>query len=320
MNRLALIKLTESGVTTHRAIQAVTRAGMGRRLNATKRRVLSILAVAFPTDPFDAPSEWQICEQLYPHIQAIESSEASFSTRELAGTYCRLLNSTASWLHAIGEYEAAQRLFEKIIGFGRTHGSEAESSSWLNNLALVLWEKGEGLAARKPARQSIRIGRRILGPGHPLVATRHNNLALIEEKLGHYRLAELHYSLALRIRDEVFGPSGDLTINTLSNYGDMLRSLGRHWEAELLLERAVKGADHDGANSLRIGQALNALSALFLDTDRPAEAVQMLDRAEELFAATYPPGHPALLRVRNRREQAKHKLKGSHPRTPPSSN
>lgn len=311
LRRLALIKLTPDAATVHRAIRAVLRAHTETRRGNTAHRLLQALSETFPAEPFELADTWAMCGSLWPHVLAVrELNRAYFSEASHRLRYCSLINSAGGWLHATGQYEAAASAFRETVNWAGPIAAihEVELSSWLNDFALLLWEVGDAKAARHPCRRSLRIGRRRLGAVHHLVATRHNNLALIEEQLGRFRFAELHYRLALQIRTELFGPQGSPTTNTLANFGGMLRLLGRFEEAETLLRRAQAAAETRPESPLRLVQTLTALAALLMDTHRVAQAVPLLVRAEALCASLYPATHPTLAKVRARLASARSDL------------
>lgn len=308
LRRFALIKLTPDAASVHRAIRTILRAETQAPRTETARHLLKASSATFPVEPFEHSDAWPACAALWSHIGALrELRDEAFTEEGDRVRYCALLNSVGGWLHATGQYEAADAIFHEVIDWAApiARHFEAEFSSWQNDLALLLWERGDPVGAQGRCRRSLRIGRRRLGATHHLVATRHNNLALIEEKLGRFRFAELHYRLALALRIGLLGPDASLTANTLANYGDMLRLVGRFDEAEALLLRARDAAEGHPEAPIRLGQALNALAALFMDTCRTKQAVSLLDRAESLFASVYPENHPALAKVRARLTAAK---------------
>lgn len=303
LRRLALIKLSPETLTIHRAIRAVLRTGLEPRRISSARKLLRAVSKTFPAEPFEIAETWHLCASLWPHVLMLREHQlAAFRRRSERLRYCALLNSAGGWLHATGQYDAAQSTFREVIAWAEpletTH--EVQISSWLNDLAVLLWECGDNGAARSPCRRSLRMGRRRLGESHHLVGTRHNNLALIEEGLERFRFAELHYRVALQIREDRFGPDGWPVINTLANFGDMLRRLKRFEEAEDILSRAKAAAENRSGSPIRLGQVLTALAVLFLDTSRAKQAVPLLLRAEAVFASIYPEAHPSLSKVRTR--------------------
>lgn len=307
LRRLALVKLTADTATIHRADRAVVRATSQTRRHASPRELLLALSKVFPKEPFERSDTWPVCVSLWPHVSALRDLRACFNDGNDRLLYCRLLNSAGGWLHATGQFDEAQSLLWEAVEFGSSSAErhQIELSTWLNDLALLLWEIGRSELARSPGRQALRLGRRKLGPNHHIVATRHNNLALIEEALGHFKIAELHYQMARKIREKCFGPESVPVANTLANLGDMLRELGRFGEAETVLSHALAAAEKNPKAIVRLYQTLSAVAALFSATGRRPQAVLLLQRAEALCASVQRDGHPALEKVRNRLAMAK---------------
>ena len=67
------------------------------------------------------------------------------------------------------------------------------------------------------------IGEKTLGPEHPDLATRLNNLAILYNTQGKYEQVEPLYQRAIAIREKVFGPEHPFTIQVKENYAGFLR-------------------------------------------------------------------------------------------------
>ena len=76
----------------------------------------------------------------------------------------------------------------------------------LNNLALLLRNRGDLAAARPLDERALAIRERALGAEHPDIATSLNNLARLLWAQGDLAAARPLYERALAIREKVLGP------------------------------------------------------------------------------------------------------------------
>ena len=107
-------------------------------------------------------------------------------------------------------------------------------------------------------RQILAIEEKSLGPDHPEVAIRLNNLAGLLREQGQYAAAEPLYLRSLEMLEKALGPNHLFLAASLNNLAGLLRVQGQYAAAEPLHRRslAIKekalGPDHpDVANSLK---------------------------------------------------------------------
>ena len=127
----------------------------------------------------------------------------------------------------------------------------------MNNLAALLYSKGDYAGAEPLYRRALAIREKALGPEHPDTAQILNNLAELLHDKGDYAGAEPLYRRALAINEKALGPEHPETANSLNNLAALLHSKGDYAGAEPLYRRALAisekalGPEHpDTATSL----------------------------------------------------------------------
>ena len=159
----------------------------------------------------------------------------------------------------MGEYVKAEPLLQEALRIRqKVLGSEhSDTTTSLNDLALLYQAMGEYAKAEPLYQEALRIRQKVLGKVHPYTALSLNNLAWLYQAMGEYAKAEPFYQEALRIRQKVLGPEHPGTATSLNNLGDLYRVMGEYAKAEPLLQEAlrirqkVSGSEHpDTAASL----------------------------------------------------------------------
>ena len=102
-------------------------------------------------------------------------------------------------------------------------GEHLNTATPLNNLALLLQDRGELASARPLFVRALAIREKMLGPEHPQTAQSLNNLAPLLQDLAAER--SLH-ERALAIREKVLGPEHPETAQSLCNLAVLLVSRG----------------------------------------------------------------------------------------------
>ena len=83
-------------------------------------------------------------------------------------------------------------------------------------------------------KRSIAIGEKTLGPDHPDVAQRLNNLGALYQETGRYAEAEPLLKRSLAILEKTLPLDHPHRMSGLKSYGCLLDQLGRHAEAAAL--------------------------------------------------------------------------------------
>jgi serine/threonine-protein kinase len=154
----------------------------------------------------------------------------------LAGT----LGDLGTALGHAGEEAAADSLLRRAIALHREEPPGDALAAALNNLALVRAREGDAAGAEPLLRESIAIRERILGEGHPVVATVRNNLAAILERRGKLDEAEPLYRAALAEKRVALGDLHPSVARSLNNLGILVQKRGDLDEAGRLLTESLE--------------------------------------------------------------------------------
>ncbi len=176
------------------------------------------------------------------------------------------------------------------MAFGAGHPEVARS---VNNLANLLVESGDYVAARPLYERVLAIQERELGPDHLLVGKTLNNFANLICDMGDYAGSRPLYERALRIKEKALGPEDPQLISTLIGLGILLRLTGEYTEARRYSERAVQIAERKlRPGHPRRGSTLGTLASISYETGDFAEAKGLLERALALQERELEPDHP----------------------------
>jgi tetratricopeptide (TPR) repeat protein len=143
-------------------------------------------------------------------------------------------------------------------------------------------------------RRALVVNEKSLGPDHPTLASRLNNLANLLHDTNRLAEAERLYRRALKI-EESQGPDHPTLATRLNNLATLLNDTNRLTEAESLYRRALAiwevcyGPDHP---SVAIG--LNNVAQVLDGNNRCVEAEPLFRRALKIDEASYGPDHPAV--------------------------
>ena len=121
-------------------------------------------------------------------------------------------------------------------------------------------------------QRALAIGEKALGPEHPEVGTRLNNLAMLYRAQRRYAEAEPLQKRALAISEKALGPEHPAVGTSLNNLALLYKAQGRYAEAEPLQKRALAirekalGIDHPKTVAIRRDlQTLRQSTALTTD-------------------------------------------------------
>ncbi len=168
-----------------------------------------------------------------------------------------------------------------------------EGARLLNQAGYYLKQRARYTEAEPLYRLSLAIGEKALGPDHPNVAGRLNNLAGLFRVTNRLGEAEPLHRRALEIREKALGSDHPDVAQSLNNLAELLRVTNRPEEAEPLYRSALPiwekalGPDHP-----EVAAGLNNLAALLQATDRLDEAEPLYRRALEIDVRAHGPDHP----------------------------
>ena len=206
------------------------------------------------------------------------------------------VNSLAVLFKYNGRFDDAAAMYARALRAAEAAGANDESlATLLHNIGGLEHARGNYAAGEAPARRSVELRERALGPDHPHVAADLAALAAIVDGQGHHDEAEGMYERALGIFERTYGPDHyEIAVN-LNNLAGVRHAQGRTADAESLYRRALAikeallGNDHPD-----VALSLNNL-ALLLEGERAAEAGPLYQRALEIFVSRLDARHPKVI-------------------------
>lgn len=184
---------------------------------------------------------------------------------------------------------------EAVVDRAAAVGIDEPTGRLMAELGSLFDVRAQYGRAERLKRAALEIGERSLGPDHPEVATRLNNLASSLWRTNRPAEAEPMFRRALAITEAGLGPDHPDVANRLNNLAEVLRATNRLAEAEPMYRRALSideaslGPDHP-----EVATDLNNLAGLLLATDRLGEAEPMYRRVLTVFEASLGPDHPSV--------------------------
>ena len=207
------------------------------------------------------------------------------------------VNSLAVLFKYSGRFDEAAALYERALAAAERAGAGDESlATLLHNIGGLEHARGNYARAEPPARRSVELRERLLGPDHPSVAADLAALAAIVDGLGRHDEAEALYLRALDTFERVYGPDHyEIAVN-LNNLAGVRQAQGRVADAEALYRRALSiketllGHDHPD-----VALTLNNLALLLDAMGQRAEAEARYQRALQILSDRLDPRHPRIL-------------------------
>ncbi len=196
-------------------------------------------------------------ERVGQRLQAQESEDA------IKTCGCALsLAMDAVWLK-LGEKLATRLLKTREHILGPEH---PDTLSSLNNLGVLLSDKGDYDGAEACYRRALAGREKALGPEHPDTLSSIGNLGVLLWETGNYEGAEEYYRRALTGQNKVLGPDHPDTLSSLNNLGVLLKKKGDYEEAEayyrLVLDARENALGPEHPDTL---SSLNNLGVLLKD-------------------------------------------------------
>jgi serine/threonine-protein kinase len=266
------------GFTTTLAIESRRLAQQRDRASRERDRAARVSAFLIDlfkvSDPMRAPGTSATAREVLDAGAAKIANEL----QDEPETRAALLSTLGVVYRNLGAYDKAQPLLEQALAarrqlFGEEHLDVARS---LNELGVVLAQRGESAQAEKLFREALLVRQR-LAPSSPDVAESLNDLANIMDEKGDVDGAERMYREALAIR-RAGGKESAEVADVLGNLATLQYERSQYAEAEklfrevLALERRLVGADHPD-----IAVAMNNLAAV-LQVEGHFDAAEALDR------------------------------------------
>jgi tetratricopeptide (TPR) repeat protein len=158
-------------------------------------------------------------------------------------------------------------------------------------------------------QRALEIDQAALGPDHPNVAIRVNNLGGVLQALGDLEGAKDHYQRALEIDEADLGPDHPDVAIDVNNLGTVLQALGDLEGARARFQRALKideaalSPDHP-----KVAIRINNLGTVLEDLGDLQAAKEHHQRALKIDQAALGPDHPNVARDVNNLGGVLHKL------------
>jgi len=141
-----------------------------------------------------------------------------------------------------GELEAAEELYREAIRIVEaTTGDEAELTSLITHLGVVLGEQGDIAGTESMYREILEMRRRRFGDDHALVGETLSDLGAILGMQGKYDEAEPLLREALAVHRRNLEPGHPTVVEGLNNLAQLCRVTRRYDESELLFQEALDG-------------------------------------------------------------------------------
>ena len=180
-----------------------------------------------------------------------------------------------------------------VIAHADAAGIAEPTGRLMNELGVLLSAKALHAEAEPLKRRALAIDEMRLGPDHPGVATKLNNLARLLHDTNRLAEAEPLMRRALAIDEKSFGPDHPRVAIRLNNLAGLLQATSRLAEAEPLMRRALAIAEKSlGPDHPEVGTKLNNLATLLQDTNRLSEAEPLIRRGISIFEKSFGPEHP----------------------------
>ena len=178
---------------------------------------------------------------------------------------------------AIVHFEAA------ITGLVAAHGPHhPDIAIAQSNLGAALASTGDYVGAERTTRAALELQRAIHGEQHPMVAIALGNLGYLQLRAGQLETARGSLERALEIEGCEEPTASMRCVANLSNLAEVVASMEDGVKAEAYWARAIALAERRPETLARASSPLTALGRFYVEHDRAAEAVEVLERAASL--------------------------------------
>ncbi|MEP7343162.1 MAG: tetratricopeptide repeat protein [Acidobacteriota bacterium] len=206
------------------------------------------------------------------------------------------------WMSKVERDRWEDVLKELLAAAEAQHGTEnlselsaVEQADLLDRLGRLYLQRAEHTLARDCLTRALNISEEALGPDHPNIATRLNNLAYMLKDIGDLQNARILLERALKIAEEAFGPNHPNVASHLDNLALVLNHLGELQSARILSERALKIAEEAlGPNHPNVATSLNNLALVLKDSGDPQKAINIIERSLKIDEAAFGQNHPKI--------------------------
>ncbi len=266
------------------------------RLEAQKAAKVSELMTGLLTgaDPYETRQGKE------PTVRGILDAGAERLEKELAGQpelQAEMLTVMGRVYHRLDLDDKAQKLLEEALAAGRRAlGPEHERvAQSLNELGVLLRDKGKIGAARPILEEALAMRRKLLGKEHKDVAVTLVELGRVYSDQGNDQRAEPLIRESLAIRRKVLGEEDHETGVSLSDLAHVLRRKGDLAGAESLFRQALPIFRRTrGENHPHVATILNNLALIAADREDYASAESLFRQSLAMDRKTLGEKHPAV--------------------------
>ncbi len=298
--RFSLVVVDYDSISVHRLLQKVVRDSAPD--NAGALNALRSVAAAFPASEQELalPAVWGRCQQLSPHVFALQRSEERLTGEGQA--LVNLCNHACDYFYYAGDSKRAfeiglhaTEIGERILGPDHPDTIRAR-----NNLAGSYQSAGRTTEAIPIQEQVVADRERILGPNHPDTIGARNNLASSYWSAGRTAEAIPIEEQVVADRERILGPDHPDTITARANLAGYYQSAGRTAEAIPIQQKVVAdserilGPDHPDTILARHNLAISYHSA-----GRTTEAIPIQEQVVADWKRILGPDHPNTILARN---------------------
>jgi tetratricopeptide (TPR) repeat protein len=202
-----------------------------------------------------------------------------------------------SW--EVAKWAACQRILPHLLAVTE-HAERLDiagdvTSRLLDRASTYLRGRGQPAEALPLAKRALTVTEQALGPDHPTVGDRHDELGRALSQAGDYQGARQQLERALAIHKSAYGPDDRRVGADHNELGIVLQQLGDLTGARAELEQAIEiheanlGPDHPESASV-----YSNLGAVLADLGDLDGARTQFERGLEIGQATLGPDHPKM--------------------------
>ena len=212
--------------------------------------------------------------------------------------WARVHHQMCAMMWATGDYREGSDLAQEVLRvreqqLGLEH---LETLTSVNNLADLLYFKGDKVGAEPLFRRVLAVRQRMLGVEHPATLISVNNLGRLLGSKGDLAGAEPLFRRALAACERTLGAEHPDTLTSVNNLAILLFAKRDLIEAEPLFRRALAGRERVlGAEHLDTVGSINNLAALLNAKGDLTGAEPLWRRALTVYERVLGPEHPETL-------------------------
>ncbi len=190
------------------------------------------------------------------------------------------LNNLASVVYEKGDYTKARELIEETLSIDREGGDEAKISFSLVNLGTVARLQGDFENAKALLEESLQIRKK--AKNKFAIVSSLNTLVMLHLNLGEFERSRSYIEESLKFSDELGSNFGIADGNLL--LANLESALGNFDKAESLLRESLSVFEEMGKKN-KSADCMSSLGNIFYQTERFEEAVELLKKSLELQRA-----------------------------------